>query len=65
MGKLKKYMGRYSYSNWESHFAWLPKKTINGQWIWFKTIYRREYLFKPLYVTGKEYATAFDLIKYS
>lgn len=60
---MRRNLGSYSYSDWESYYAWLPKRTIGGQWIWFKRIYQREYLFKPLYIIGKEYATIFEILK--
>ena len=59
------YSMHYLYSDWEPYYAWLPTRTRNGQWYWFKWIYRREYLFRPLWCHGHEYATIFDLVKQS
>jgi hypothetical protein len=55
-----------SYGQWEPYFAWLPKRTITNNFVWFKKIYRREYFYKPLMImSGYEYATVFDLIAYT
>jgi len=52
----------YAYDSWHNYRPWLPKKTVSGQWVWFKKIYRRQYFFKPLFCSGYEYATAFELL---
>ena len=55
-------LGSYSYGVWEAYFAWLPKRTISGHWVWLQSIYRRDYLFKPVYVQGYQYATVLDIL---
>lgn len=30
------------YSKWEKIFAWLPIKTVSGQTVWCKYVYRRQ-----------------------
>lgn len=50
---------------WHIWFAWRPVKTINGDRIWFKKIYRRQIV---SYVDMDdwfhyEYANIFDILK--
>lgn len=56
-------LGGYSYGEWESYFTWYPTRTINKKWYWFQKIYRRQYLFKPLWVYGYQYATIFEILQ--
>ena len=30
-----------TYTKWERVFAWLPKKTVGGEKIWLKYLYKR------------------------
>jgi len=32
------------FSEWEEHFAWSPVKTISGERVWLRKVYRRNFL---------------------
>jgi hypothetical protein len=54
---------------WREVFAWTPTKTISGKYVWWKKLYKR----RVWAVWGSgfhmepevQYATTFDLLKYS
>ena len=55
-------------SSWKPWFAWFPVKTVSGQRVWFKNIFRKEKLYRDYqwggtYRTGYDYATLFDILR--
>lgn len=52
------------YTKWQKHFAWKPTKTLCGERVWLKYVYRRERIvewtppqFPPKAFNRTEYAT--------
>ena len=51
------------YTKWEKWFAWKPVKTLSGNKVWFKTIYRRQ---RTVRWTAPTYPPKyFDTIQYA
>jgi len=50
-------------SPWKHWYAWYPVKTIGGDRVWGKRIYRRTCFTVFKRYAGREYATDFDLLK--
>lgn len=54
---------------WMEVFAFMPRQTVSGKWVWWKRLYKR----KVWVVWGTsfhmephvQYATAFDLLTYN
>jgi hypothetical protein len=51
---------------WTEVFAWLPRQTVSGKWVWLRKIYKRR--FWVVWGTGfhmephVEYGTVFDML---
>ncbi len=51
--------------NWKPVFAWLPKKTVSGKLIWFKSVYKRKARFcygLGIFEDIVQYGTSFDML---
>ena len=56
--------------DWKLIYAYFPKKTITGKWIWLKPIYQRRVIYKnnialeffEMYSREYEYGTIFDVL---
>lgn len=64
----------FDYPNcyqWQCHFAWLPRRTVSGRWIWLRRVYQRRYYTALGPPIGQnfhmepvvEYGDVFDILK--